>query len=729
MYNYQLSIYRFLMALFLIMPTFLSAQTDEPPVLTAIGNQAFCPGSSINIVTDFTITDVDDTTIDAFFIQISSGYQVNFDLLSLTGSHPNISKSWNTLEGKLTLSPSPGNSNILLTDLENAVKDVVFTTTSNNINSEKSFSLTVDDALYLPSTDHFYQFISQTGITWKEAKVAAENKTYYGRQGYLATLTSQEEADFAGEQASGAGWIGGSDEETEGVWKWVTGPEAGTVFWNGLGNGSSPTGEYANWHTTGNEPNNLGGNEHYAHITHPNLGVPGKWNDLPNISGVPPGDDYYPQGYIVEYGAPGDPQLNIVASTNIYIPEIQSTTNGTICESGTVTISATANEGTILWFENLSGGTPLTTTGNNFTTPILTANKTYFAAVSVNGCTTSKRTAINITVNQRPTITNISEDLICSGKANLSAIASQGSVNWYASNTSNKPIFTGNNFETPILNTTTSYFVEAVVNNCSSVARTEVKAIVDSTIPEFDLVKSTYYLCEDIGSVTLETENALGNYTYVWKKENTEIAGSTFSKEVLTSGNYTVKAISDAGCESAEKLIEVKNSSIATINIDDVVLIDDSDNNSIQIISDNLGTGDYEFALDDEFGVYKEAKLFEKIETGLHTLFVKDKNGCGTTPYQFSILALPKFFTPNGDGKNDIWKIDGFTSNQFTIAEVSIYNRFGVLLYQLNTTSQGWDGMYQGKLLPSSTYWYRILLNDINGRVIEKKGSIGLIRK
>jgi gliding motility-associated-like protein len=47
----------------------------------------------------------------------------------------------------------------------------------------------------------------------------------------------------------------------------------------------------------------------------------------------------------------------------------------------------------------------------------------------------------------------------------------------------------------------------------------------------------------------------------------------------------------------------------------------------------------------------------------------------------------------------------------------------------MKSSSQGWDGRYQGKTLPSNTYWYSVILNDGNGRKIEKKGSIGLIRK
>ena len=711
----------FLVFLFVLVNTFLFSQTDSnPPVVTAEGEQAFCLGSPINIVTDFNITDSDitDTGIEFFFIQISSGYQINFDLLELTGTHP-IKGSWNELEGKLTLSSSVPGSEMIFSNLITAVKEVVFTTISNNITVEKTFSLTIDNANYLQSTDHFYEFVSSQSITWTAAKTEAENKTYYGRQGYLATLTSQEESDFAGKQASGPGWIGGSDEETEGVWKWVTGPEAGTNFWNGQVNGTSPN--FAFWNN--NEPNDSGGNEDYAHITDPSIGIRGAWNDLPNEGGT---GAYIPKGYIVEYGTTTDPPLNIAASTRIYIPQITATTGATICVSGIATISATPSEGTILWFTTQTGGTSIAN-GNDFTTPILTSNTTYFAAVSVNGCTALERTAINVVVNQNPTITSVTDDLICAGTATLSATASAGDVNWFDENGDFLKL--GNSFQTPILNTTTTYYVEANNSGCSSISRTAVTANVDASAPKFTLAQDVYVLCNDIGSVVLETINPLGSYSYVWKKEGAIISGDVSSIAINEKGNYSVKAISLAGCESIEKNILVKNSAKATITTADVFIIDDSDNNSIEVINNNLGIGDYEFSLDDEFGIYKSSGLFQNIATGVHTLYIKDKNGCATTSHVFSILAFPKFFTPNGDGENDVWEIDGFNSDLFTIAEISIYNRFGVLLYQIESSFQGWDGRYQGKILPSNTYWFRVILNDVNGRKIEKNGSIGLIRK
>lgn len=710
---------KFTVLFFLLMRSLCFSQTDFPPSITAQGRQAFCKDSPINIVTDFTIKDDDNTGIEAFFIQISGGYQVNFDRLELTGSHPTISSNWNIAEGKLTLS-SFNNTEILLSDLENAVKEVVFFTTTTNVVPEKTFSLSSDEANYLLLTDHFYQFIDSPSITWTNAKIAAENQFYYGRRGYLATLISQEESDFAGKQAKGTGWIGGSDEETEGEWKWVTGPEAGTVFWRGQVNGSTPN--FAFWNN--NEPNN-DGDEDYAHITDPSIGTRGAWNDLQNGGGFA---EYEPKGYIVEYGTPADPPLNIVASTSIYIPQITATTTETLCELDSATITATSNVGEILWFDSETGGIELSR-GVSYTTPILTTSTTFYAAVFINECKTNPRTAVNVLVTPRPTITNITGDLICSGVATLNATASAGNVYWYETSTSATPIYIGTEYRTPLLNASTSYYVAANTGNCISSTRTEVTAVIDETAPEFELLQDTLILCEDIGAIDLEIINPQGIYRYVWAREGIPIPEDLSIINVNEPGTYTVSAISEAGCESIEQTITVIASEKATITKEDVLITNDSNNNSIEVINLDLGNGDYEFGLDDEFGAYKDDRVFQNLSTGMHTLFVRDKGGCGTEKYVFSILAYPKFFTPNEDGQNDYWKITGYDKTFYTTSDILIFNRYGVLLFRFDENSEGWNGNYQGKRLPSSSYWFKVMLTDVNGFSVEKSGSFSLIRK
>jgi gliding motility-associated-like protein len=251
---------------------------------------------------------------------------------------------------------------------------------------------------------------------------------------------------------------------------------------------------------------------------------------------------------------------------------------------------------------------------------------------------------------------------------------------------------------------------------------------VDATIPEFDVMQDVYVLCNDVGSITLETADPQANYSYVWKKEGAIISGSNSSTVTDAAGNYTVSAISEAGCESEEKTISVRNSEKATLMKDDFIIVDNSGNNTIYVNNPNLGIGDYEFALDDEFGVYKEQGFFSTISTGIHTLYIRDRLGCETQEYQFSILKYPKFFTPNEDGDNDIWIIEGYDKDFYTISEVYIYNRFGNLIYTIDKINEGWNGNSEGKKSPSNDYWFKTILTDVNGYSIEKTGNFSLLR-
>jgi hypothetical protein len=288
-----------------VMFTATVAASDEPPEIYATGDQTYCIGTSMPIAESISITDPDDTTTTAVYIQISTGYVSGEDLLTLTGTHPNITASWDIVQGELTLT-GPAT----FSEFETAVLAVQYSSSGIPVGS-RQFSITVGEANYLPATGHYYEYVDQLGITWTSANAAANARTYFGLQGYLATLTSQVEANFSGAQASGVGWIGGSDAATEGVWKWVTGPEAGLTFWNGTAGGSSPN--FAFWNT--GEPNQSG-DEDYAHITHPNVNPNGSWNDLSN-TGAGSGN-YQPQGYVVEYGGmPGDPTLNISDITTL----------------------------------------------------------------------------------------------------------------------------------------------------------------------------------------------------------------------------------------------------------------------------------------------------------------------------------------------------------------------------------------------------------------------------
>lgn len=673
------------------------ALLNDAPVLIATGNQIYCPGSQMNIVTSMSITDTDDTGIDAIYIQISSGYVFGQDILTLTGTHPSIVFNWDAPTGKLTLTGSAGQPTYV--DLIAAIEDVVFSNSSANPSGVRTFSITVGQANYLPSNGHYYEYVPNIGITWSAARTAAANRTYYGLQGYLATITAADEAQLSGEQAAGAGWIGGSDEEIEGIWKWMTGPENGMVFWNGGINGSTPN--YANWNN--GEPNNLG-NENYAHVTAPGVGITGSWNDLSNTGDT--NGDYQPKGYIVEYGGmPGDPTLQISASTTITIPSITSSVSQSRCGDGSVTLTANASGGTIKWYTNATGGTPLAT-GNSFTTPNLTETTTYYIDAFEIGCITGTRTSINATINQIPVVTVIEPNSVCGENSTvLTASTTAGIINWYSAETGGTSLGSGNTFTTPVLSEDTTFYVDATNNGCSSGNRIPVNVLVHD-LPNVE--DETVTLCEG----TVITLNAgVSNATYLWSTGET-------SQSILVNNNanYSVVVTSLA----AGNCSKTKNFTIVQYDIPviETVVVKDT---SVEIIVS--GNGEYEYSIDG-FN-YQDSNLFTVGEGGLYTAYVREKTiFCGYSDEQtFVVILVPQFFSPNGDGFNDIFYLKGMEF--YPNSSITIFNRYGKLIKQITPSNPFWDGTFEGEKLPANDYWYVLKIDDTTP---ERKGHFSLLR-
>jgi gliding motility-associated-like protein len=139
------------------------------------------------------------------------------------------------------------------------------------------------------------------------------------------------------------------------------------------------------------------------------------------------------------------------------------------------------------------------------------------------------------------------------------------------------------------------------------------------------------------------------------------------------------------------------------------------------IIVEVEGTSEYEYALDFEL-YYQDHNKFTKVSRGYHTVYVRDKQGCGVTSQVVLVLDYPRYFTPNHDGFHDTWQIIGI--NELPATRIKIYDRYGKILKELSPQSVGWDGIYNGELLPSSDYWFTLFLED--GR--EYKGHLTLKR-
>ena len=108
-------------------------------------------------------------------------------------------------------------------------------------------------------------------------------------------------------------------------------------------------------------------------------------------------------------------------------------------------------------------------------------------------------------------------------------------------------------------------------------------------------------------------------------------------------------------------------------------------------------------------------------------------NGCAGEPRTFVITVMPlvkdvfvpNVFTPNGDGKNELLLVYG---NYIRKLEMRIFNQWGQQVELITDPKKGWDGRFKGKPQPVGVYVYSLQAEMTDGRTINLKGNITLLR-
>jgi gliding motility-associated-like protein len=121
--------------------------------------------------------------------------------------------------------------------------------------------------------------------------------------------------------------------------------------------------------------------------------------------------------------------------------------------------------------------------------------------------------------------------------------------------------------------------------------------------------------------------------------------------------------------------------------------------------------------------------------TTTYVLTGTDQNGC---PSSDSVtievkdvlcaepeIFIPNAFSPNSDQNNDILYVRGNTIEKVYLA---IYDRWGEILFETNSTSMGWDGTYKGKPVTADVYVYYVEITCYDKSQFKKKGNISVIR-
>ena len=445
---------------------------------------------------------------------------------------------------------------------------------------------------------------------------------------------------------------------------------------------------------------------------------------------VQPGEDYYllinnfsnnNSGFSIQFSGeifvtnPYD-ALDCSIINNLLGPPIAACTNENIQLDASNTPEAGLN---YAWYQDTGSGFVLIPgeTAAFFTVP---ASATYRVVVTT--ATGNIISDVQVGFTPAPVTAAVQDEILCSGMLEFDlsqkdpeALGSQNPGDVLVSYHSNMADAQTGTSPLPKIyplgsGSETIYIRATSVQNsrCFDASEQFILTVVET--PTFDF-PTEVFICEENSGMTIGEPSPDPRFLYSWDSgENTP------SLTVSQGGVYTLTATNaqpgQFNCSETATITVTVSISPA---ISEVILGDLQRNNTVEVVT--AGDGDYEFALDT--GSFQNSGIFSNVAPGTHTVTVNDLMGCGMVTETITVVGFPKFFTPNGDGVNDLWHVIGVTALRDAV--VKVYDRYGKLLKQMESDYPGWDGTFNGQLLPSSDYWFNLTYTDSMGQEVEAR--------
>ena len=257
-------------------------------------------------------------------------------------------------------------------------------------------------------------------------------------------------------------------------------------------------------------------------------------------------------------------------------------------------------------------------------------------------------------------------------------------------------------------------------------------AVFVGTLPSLSIQTNTTctYCYKDYGTATANP-SGFQPYQYTW---TTIPSATTQTVSNLFAGNYSVYVTDSYNC---------KDTAVVIIpNVNDVLSAAFETNPSTNLYTENPITitivpnsgwtlNDGYLSTGDSIHTLGIIYTFQQAGDYTVTYYFTSTHGCvDIVIYNIQILDyptlyIPNSFTPNNDGKNDVFMAEGTFINSF---QMDIYDRWGNLVTTLEDLTASWNGYFKGKEAPVDVYVYKATAIDINGKQLSYKGQINLIR-
>jgi len=391
-----------------------------------------------------------------------------------------------------------------------------------------------------------------------------------------------------------------------------------------------------------------------------------------------------------------------------------------ICNGDTMQLHATGN-GNFSW-------TPAANIINASTADPLVFPKTttrFTVELNDNGCINTD--TVQIRVVDFVTLKARSDTAIClDDSVQLSATGNGLHYSWTPSATVGNPDI-ANSMARP--GATTTYQVTATIGHCSATDDVKVTTI---PYPEANAGADTAICFK----ASAQLHATITGNRLVWSPgsslNNATIPNPIASPTTTTA--YVLTVFDNLGCPKPKRdtvIVRVLPKVNAFAGKDTSVVVD-------QPLQLNASGGEgYTWTpstslnrtdVNNPIGIYDGS--FDSIR---YTVIVTDENGCYDSAYitvrVFKTgpqIFVPTAFTPNGDGRNDVFRPLAVGISK--IEYFRVFNRWGELVFSTTVNEQGWDGKIRGKEQATGTFVWVVKAVDYTGKPVFAKGTVTLIR-
>jgi len=466
----------------------------------------------------------------------------------------------------------------------------------------------------------------------------------------------------------------------------------------------------------------------------------------PTINTLLPGVKTY---WVTQSGANGCPSVPLAITVTVNAkpaPPLVTTPIRYCRDEVSAPIAATGQN--LKWYVSATGGIP------SIIVPIPNTSApntyTYYVTQTVNGCE-SDREQVVVDIKDRPngfiaiSPLDTTTKVICPGdQLTMNYFGNAGTTATYIWSVMPGDQIISGSGQGPVVvqfNVTDSnrrVFLTINQNGCSSIMESHI--IIVKEVPVLDIIAKADVCLNDLVQVSLNNTTHARIDLYNWDFDGANVIYGNNQAGPMgvvwnTPGTKVVQltgVLDNCVTKPDTMLVTVHDLPIA--NIQGATGVDICANDTITLVADDAPNLNYTWT---PAGFFYNGNTTATVSanvtfTGYIHLTTKDNWGCINKDSVYvnakscCDIFIPNAFSPNNDGKNDIFRIVSQPNQD--IHQFRIVNRWGQTVFQTVSMYIGWDGSFNGKAQDPGTYFYYVKYTCSDGTIKEKSGDFMLVR-